>query len=131
MITAVDTNILLDIFLPDPVFGQSSLKSLETAYDQGALVICGVVYAELAPQFAERKLLDTSLSKIGIEVIPINNDSSYLAGRLWTKYRKKNKSRDRIISDFLIGSFAKLQADRFLTRDRGFYRNYFDGLNIL
>ena len=131
MITAVDTNILLDLFLPDPAHGANSMKSLETAYEQGALVICGAVYAELAPQFEDRNLLDSSLDKMGIEVIPINNEASYLAGRTWLQYRKKNKSRDRIITDFLIGSFAKFQADRFLTRDRGFYRKYFEGLNIL
>ncbi len=47
MITAVDTSILLDIFLPDPVHGEHSLNALEAAYGQGALVVCGVVYAEL------------------------------------------------------------------------------------
>jgi Predicted nucleic acid-binding protein, contains PIN domain len=131
MITAVDTNILLDIFLPDPANGATSLALLEKAYEQGALIICGIVYAELAPQFPERNLLDSSLVKIGIEVVPINTDALYLAGQTWLKYRKKNRSRERIITDFMIGAFAKTQADRFLTRDRGFYRNYFSGLNIL
>lgn len=131
MITAVDTNILLDVFLPDPVNGPGSLALLEKAYDQGALIMCGIVYAELAPQFPDRSILDVSLEKIGIEVVTINNDAFYLAGQSWLKYRKKNKSRDRIITDFLIGAFAKIQADRFLTRDRVFYRNYFSGLTIL
>jgi predicted nucleic acid-binding protein len=47
MITAIDTNILLDIFLPDPVFGEKSLSAVESAFEKGALVICNVVYAEL------------------------------------------------------------------------------------
>jgi predicted nucleic acid-binding protein len=131
MITSIDTNILIDIFLPDPVHGERSLQLLEDSYAQGSLVICNVVYAELVPQFPDRALLDSSLKKIGIEIILINNESAFLAGQLWNIYRKKTKSRDRIITDFLIGAFTKTQAEQFLTRDRGFYKQYFTGLHIL
>ena len=47
MITAVDTNILLDVFLPDKNFVVDSSKLLKSAYDEGALIICDIVYAEL------------------------------------------------------------------------------------
>lgn len=130
MVTSVDTNILLDIFLPDPEHGEQSLAYLEKAYSQGALVICNVVYAELVPQFPNKKLLDSTLKKIGIDVIAINDDAAFLAGTLWKEYRKKVKSRNRIITDFLIGAFSKEQCDRFLTRDRGFYKEYFKDLKL-
>ncbi len=39
--------------------------------------------------------------------------------------------RDRIAADFLIGAHAILQCDRLVTRDRGFYRDYFSGLKVL
>ncbi|RLD40487.1 MAG: DNA-binding protein, partial [Bacteroidetes bacterium] len=42
MISVVDTNILLDIFLPDPLHGKSSINLLEKAYQQGSLVICDI-----------------------------------------------------------------------------------------
>ncbi|MBP7583092.1 MAG: type II toxin-antitoxin system VapC family toxin [Spirochaetes bacterium] len=131
MITSIDTSILLDVFLPDPTHGETSLMTLEKAYKDGALVICNIVYAELAPQFDDRVLLDRSLSKMGVEILPLDSEAAHLAGLMWKAYRKKAKTRDRIITDFLIGAFSKTQSDRLLTRDRGFYREYFKGLALL
>jgi len=130
LISVIDTNILLDIFLPDPNYGESSLILLERAYQQGSLSICDIVYSELAPQFKNKELLDDSLEKIGVTVTPPNTNTLFKAGHLWLQYRKKSNLRDRIIPDFIIGAFAMEQGDRLLTRDRGFYRDYFLGLKI-
>ena len=131
MICAVDTNILLDVFLPDPEFGEASLAKLEKAYSRGALVICNIVYAELTPQFPDRHRLDETLKQMEISVTPLNVDSSFLAGAHWREYRRLSGKRQRIITDFLIGAFAELQAEALLTRDRGFYGKYFKNLRIL
>ena len=130
MRTAIDTNILLDVFIPDPVHGPQSLAALEGAYRRGDLIICMTVYAELAPQFADKTMLDDALAIMGVEVLPLSRAAAYEAGKLWRKYRETNKSRDRIITDFLIGAFAGFEADQFLTRDRGFYRAYFKKLKL-
>ena len=40
MIAAVNTSVLLDVFLAEKVHGPRSNEWLRRAYDQGALLIC-------------------------------------------------------------------------------------------
>src|SRR5882724_700168 len=47
MITAIDTNILLDILIPNEEFYEASADALEDAAGEGSLVISDIVYAEL------------------------------------------------------------------------------------
>jgi len=131
MITAVDTNILLDVFLPDERFASDSAKLLKLAYDEGALIICDIVYAELVPQFEDRQRLDNTLAIINVALSSVDTDVAFLAGEKWGLYRKSRGKRQRIITDFLIGAHATIKAERFLTRDRGFYKSYFPELEIL
>jgi predicted nucleic acid-binding protein len=131
MITAVDTNVLLDVFLPDKRFAKSSANLLKQAYDEGALVICDIVYAELAPQFGDRRSLDRALMTINVTCSSLDSETAFLAGERWSAYTRAGGKRARIITDFLIGAHALTKADRFLSRDRGFYNSYFADLQIL
>ena len=131
MITFVDTNILLDVFLPDPTYGESSKALLEQAYNEGSLIINEIVYAELAPQFIKKELLNSTLETLGVRLVPIDFDTAFLAGTSWKKYRDAGGKRSRILSDFLIGAHCRTCAERLLTRDRGFYKSYFKEMVIL
>lgn len=131
MITAVDTNILLDVFLPDENFASDSAKLLKLAYDEGAIIICDIVFAELVPQFPEKSVLDKTLRTLNISFSHLDTETAYIAGEKWRLYRESGGKRERIIADFLIGAHAMIKAERFITRDRGFYRSYYPDLNIL
>lgn len=131
MITAVDTTILLDVLADDPKHADQSEELLAQAFEQGSLIISPAVYAELVPQARAREELDGWLHQAGIHVVPFTADHGYTAGAAHAAYRKAGGKRDRILADFLIGAHALHEANRLLTRDRGFYRRYFSGLEIL
>ena len=125
MITAVDSNILLDVFIPDEELSAQSEEQLAHAYDQGDVIISDVVYAEIAPSFKDRNALDSALMELGVSLSPINSSIAYEAGLRWKRYRDAGGPRSRIIADFLIGAHALASSDVLLTRDRGFFGTYF------
>ena len=154
MITAIDTNILLDILIPDEAHSLSSKRLLDRCLEKGQLVICEVVYAELSSQFPSEGELINFLSDTGIRLIHSSREVLYLAGERWRTFTRKRERRiqcphcgekvsvtcpkcdqpvalrDRILGDFIIGAHALLHAELLLTRDRGFYHTYFKELRI-
>ena len=104
------------------------MDRLLAAYDQGAVLVCDIVYAELVPFFRDRTLLNVALREVNADLAPIDSSIAHEAGIRWMKYRRAGGPRNRIIADFLIGAHAVVSADTFLTRDRGFYATYFPEL---
>lgn len=131
MITAVDTSVLLDVFLPDPKFEEVSAAALRRADEEGSLVLCEIVYAELASQFPRQKELDRVLESLDIRLETIGREVGFAAGRAFRAYRERGGGRSRILADFLIGAHAQANTGRLLSRDRGFYRAHFRKLVLL
>lgn len=130
MITAIDTNILLDILVPNEDFYAASAQALQEAAARGSLIICDIVYAELCIHFDTQRHCDAFLESLAIRVQPLTREAHFLASRTWRLYRQQGGRRTRILADFLIGAQAQVQANRLVSRDRGFYSKLFPALDL-
>jgi predicted nucleic acid-binding protein len=152
LITAIDSNVLFDHFLADSSRRDDAANLLGEAGESGPLVICDVVYSEIAGSFSEQAHLDEYLRDLGIAPRPSTERALYVAGAIWREYTRRRPyglqcsrcgsvsrvtcescgevltSRQHVVADFLIGAHALEHADRLLTRDRGFYGAYFPEL---
>ena len=156
MITAVDTNIILDVLIPDEPFSQSSKQLLDHYLSKGKLVICEIVFAELAAQFLSEEDLNLFLADTGMELVHSNEKALYVAGTRWAEYARKGArsrfscgkcghvfestcpqcrasltKRLHVLADFLIGAHALAHADCILSRDLGVYKTYFTDLKVV
>ena len=129
--TLVDTNVLLDLVTDDPKWSDWSIAQLEAASIEGPLLINDVIYAELAIRYERIETLEAFVEEAGLDMRPIPKPALFLAGKVFTQYRKAGGTRTGVLPDFFIGAHAAVQQLPLLTRDVGRYRSYFPSLKLI
>ncbi|MBC9890426.1 MAG: PIN domain-containing protein [Opitutae bacterium] len=124
MITALDSSVIIDVLIDDTKWKDPSLRALKQARAEGQLIVSSFVLAEITPVVGQNNmpgfLKDWDLDHVG-GTLQVALD----AGRAFSQYLQRGGKGVRVIADFLIGAHARHHADRLLTRDAGFIRDYF------
>ncbi|MCT7377898.1 type II toxin-antitoxin system VapC family toxin [Chelativorans salis] len=129
--TLVDTNVLLDLVTDDQHWAEWSIEQLEGASLRGPLLINDVVYAELSVRYSRIEDLDGFLDAAGLEIGAMPRPALFLAGKVFSRYRKSGGTRTGVLPDFFIGAHAAVSRLPLLTRDVGRYQTYFPSLTLI
>ena len=100
-------------------------------HSHAQLVVCDVVYAEVSGVYRNETELQEALALLGLGYDAIRSDAAFLAGQIYSSYRRAGGPRTNLVPDFLIGAHSIQQTNGLLTVDRGYLRAYFRGIKIL
>ncbi|WP_346331643.1 type II toxin-antitoxin system VapC family toxin [Prosthecobacter sp. SYSU 5D2] len=128
----VDTNILIDIATKDLQWYAWSSAQLASLVSQGKAAINPIIYAELAPAFANETELDSKLLPPDLIIrLPLPYSAAFSAARAFMSYRKSGGIKTSPLPDFYIGAHAEAESLTLLTRDPVRYRTYFPQVQLI
>jgi predicted nucleic acid-binding protein len=135
-VIAVDTSVLVD-YIGDGPQAEAAEDALRAALSVGPVVACEVVLGEVVAGLGHSDIVMETLDAVGIGFAPLELRSAVRAGEMQRRYKERlRRGGDggavrRSVPDFLIGAHALLQCQGLITRDAGFFRDYFKGLKVI
>lgn len=134
---AIDSNILIDFIGNDPFAADAADSALRRALASGPVVVCEVVLAEVVTGLGNGSAVMDALEELGVDFSPLEQRSAVRAGEMQRRYLDRRRAAAvgadsrRVVADFLVGAHALLQCQGLITRDAGFFRDYFKGLKLI
>ncbi|MEO6276913.1 type II toxin-antitoxin system VapC family toxin [Roseateles sp.] len=133
---AIDSSVLVDLLGGD-AGAEAAEDCLRQALSRGPVVACDVVLGEVVSGLGFGAELLDALEGVGIVYSPIESRSAVRAGEMQRRYKERRRAAGeaaagpRTVPDFLVGAHALLQCQALITRDQGFFRDYFKGLKVI
>jgi predicted nucleic acid-binding protein len=127
----VDSNVILDIFLDDPNWGDWSEARLANYSQYSTLFINTIIYSEISIGFERIEDLELAVASAGFQMLEIPKEALFLAGKAFLTYRKWKGSKSSPLPDFYIGAQAAVLNMELITRDVSRYRSYFPTVSLI
>ena len=127
----VDSNIILDVFLDDPIWAEWSEAVLSEYSTHAPLYINQIIYTEISIGFNKIEELEVALSKSGFQMLEMPKEALFLAGKAFLKYRKYKGAKKSPLPDFFIGAQAAVLDIELISRDKKRYQTYFPTVKII
>lgn len=138
---AVDSSVLIDL-LGDAPGADAAEAALRLALSSGPVVLCDVVLSEVTAGLGHGSEVMDALEEMGLRFLAIDQRAAIRAGEMQRKFKQRLADKQapsgapeaaatRAMPDFLVGAHAMLQCDGLITRDQGFFRDYFKGLKVI
>ena len=127
----VDSNVILDVFLNDLKWADWSELKLEECSDHTSLYINSIIYSEISIGFELIEDLEFAITKAGFQLLEIPKEALFLAGKAYTKYKRRKGVKSTPLPDFFIGAQAAVLDLELLTRDVSRYQSYFPTVKLI
>jgi predicted nucleic acid-binding protein len=127
----VDSNVILDVWDPDPVWHAWSSGQLQNQSLLHELTINPLIYSEISVSFATISGLDKKLEELEISVLNLPRRAAFLAGKAYLQYRRQGGVKSNVLVDFFIGAHAAVLGCSLLTRDTRCYTTYFPTVTLI
>jgi predicted nucleic acid-binding protein len=127
----VDSNVLLDLMTEDLQWFAWSSATIAEAAEHSRLIINPIVYAEISVRFSSIEEVNAAIPRTLFDREPIPYEAAFLAGKVFSIYRKRGGKKRSTLPDFFIGAHASVAGYSLLTRDATRYRTYFPRLALI
>lgn len=127
----VDSKVVLDLFLEDPVWADWSEAVLAEYGSSNDLCINPIIYTEISIGFERIEDLEKAIELGGFRMLDIPKEALFLAGKAFLAYRRNRGGKASPLPDFFVGAHAAVAGLSVITRDPRRIGTYFPAVELI